>query len=194
MLSVSEPKKKRKGRVRIPKSGISSSSAVRRLSIIDSSGDSDVRGTPPEEFIKMCKRLNFYPSIDYAGDVLHHVVFDYITKEKNLFLHDMTKNGFLNPEYSNNELYLAYSVNMWKTYDISLLVLTYSKTGREWWHKYIEPYRLSGEAEVIFHRGRLTFSNELGWVMDNNSTDDSAWIFYKSKLFPSEVFCPYPFC
>lgn len=183
-----------KRKSRKPKTGSKSSNAVRRLSIIDSSGDSDVRGTPPDEFIKICKMFNFYPKIDYAGDALHHMCLDYITKEKNTFLIDWIRNGFINPEYRFNSLYLELIVKMWKRYDISILVLTYSKTGRGWWQDYIEPYRLSGEAVVFFPRGRYTFTDELGWKMDNNATDDSAWIFFKSKLFPPEFFSPFPFC
>jgi hypothetical protein len=183
---------KLQNKVRIPRSGIHGSKAVRRLSIIDSSGESDVRGTPPDIYWKICKQLNFYPKMDYAGDTIHHMCNDWITKEKNTFTIDWIMNGFLNPEYSQNELYLAYAVDMWKRYDINLLVLTYSKTGRGWWHRHIEPYRKSGEAEVIFFEGRLTFTDELGWKMNNNSTDDSAFIFYKSKLFPSDIFCPHP--
>lgn len=184
---------KLKNHIRIPRSGIIGSEAVRRLTLIDSSGTSDVRGTPPDIYMKVLKQLNYYPKMDYAGDALHHMCQDYITKEKDTFSLDWILNGFLNPEYANIELYLAYAVDMWKTYDINLLVLTYSKTGRGWWHRHIEPYRQSGEADVIFYEGRLIFTDELGWKMDNNSTDDSAFIFYKSKLFPHETFCPFPF-
>lgn len=182
-------KKKRK-LSRIPGTGITYSKAVRQLSIIDSSGDADVRGTPPMEFIKVCRELNFYPSIDYAGDVLHHVVTEYITEQKDTFSIEWTEDGFLNPEYSKIKKYMEYAVGQWKKHDINLLVLTFSKTGTKFWHKYVEPYRKDGSAEVIFENHRLTFSDELGWKMPNNAPDDSAWIFYKSRTRTPK---PFPF-
>lgn len=182
-----------KNEYRIPKTGKEHSSAVWKLSIIDSTGDSDVRGTPPDVYVKYLKKLNYYPRMDYCGDDLHHMCESYITKEKNLFLTPMIHNGFMNPEYASIKQFMDYAVNGWKTFDINLLVLTYAKTDTVWWHTYVEPYRESGEAIVFFHKGRLTFSDELGWKMKNNATDPSVFIFYKSKLFPHEFFCPFPF-
>lgn len=192
-ISLLEKRKKSKRKSRQPKAGKRTPQSTRVFGINNTAGDSNVRGTPPQEFIKHCRIFNFYPKIDFAGDALHHMCQDYITEQIDTFSKDWVRNGFLNPEYSDIKIWMQYAVEMWKRYDINLLVLTFSKTGVGWWQDYVEPYRKSGEALVEFPRGRYVFTDELGWLMDNNSTDDSAWIFYKSKLFPSEMFCPFNF-
>lgn len=189
MLEV-DRKNKIKKESRKPVTGIKQSKAVRQLSIIDSSGDADVRGTPFGEYVKVLRELDYWPEVDYCGDVLHHTCARYITEQKNLFETEMIWDGFMNPEYSQIKKFMDYAVNQWKKHDINLLVLTFSKTGTKFWHKYVEPYRKNGEAIVIFEDHRLTFSDELGWIMKNNAPDDSAWIFYKSKSRKPK---PYPF-
>lgn len=192
-LKMKTTSKKKEKQSRTPRTGVGTSMNIWKMHIIDSSGGSDVRGTPPDTYVEYLKKLNYYPRMDYCGDTIHHMCESWITEEKNLFRTPMIWNGFMNPEYSNIKYFMKYATDSWKQLDINLLVLTYAKTDTIWWHEFVEPYRLSGDAEVYFHPRRLRFTDELGWKMENNATDPSVFIFYKSKLFPSEVFCPFKF-
>lgn len=157
------------------------SKSVEHLKIIKSKPDTDFWGTPPDKLMEIKKILGYEPVIDYCGSAQNHVCLEYIDESQDALSKEWLVDGFGNFPYSEIKIWMEYTVKMWKKNNINFLALTFSKTGNKWWHKFVEPYRLNGEAIVIFQEGRLRFKDELGWLSDNVAPYDSAWIFYRKK-------------
>lgn len=73
--------------------------------------------------------------------------------------------GFLNSPYSNIPPFAEKCHDLWTRKAGGVVQLAPAWTDREWWHKFVEPHRQSGELRVEFMKGRVKFAypgNPLG--------------------------------
>ena len=137
----------------------------------------DEYGTPKELFQSICKKYDIYPEIDICASDTNHVVSNYITKEQNCFNHNITKDFFMNPPYSKVSEFMEFAYSQHVKNNLSCIILTYSKTGTRWWHRYVQ-----GMADhVNFQKGRIKFLDEYGHSTKHCAPYDSVWIIFKKK-------------
>jgi len=83
----------------------------------------------------------------------------------------------MNPPYSRISEFMEFAYDQHKKNNVSCLILTYSKTGTRWWHRYVQ-----GIADhVEFQKGRISFLDEYGNQTKNTAPYDSAWIVFEKK-------------
>jgi len=69
----------------------------------------------------------------------------------------------------------AYSQHI--KHNVSCIILTYSKTGTRWWHKYIQ-----GITDYVdFQKGRISFLDENSNRTKHCAPYDSVWIMFEKK-------------
>ena len=137
----------------------------------------DEYGTPKELFQKICKKYDIYPEIDICASDMNHVVSNYITKEQNCFNYNITEDFFMNPPYSKVSEFMEFAYSQHVKNNVSCIILTYSKTGTRWWHKYVQ-----GIADhVEFQKGRIRFLDENGITTKNCAPYSSVWIVFDKK-------------
>jgi len=138
----------------------------------------DEYGTPKNLYENICKKYDIWPQIDACASEINHILPNYITKEQNCFNYSITKDFFMNPPYSRVSEFMEFAYEQHKKNNVSCIILTYSKTGTRWWHKYIQ-----GIADhVDFQKGRISFLDENGHSTKHCAPYDSAWIIFKRKL------------
>ncbi|MGH1521702.1 MAG: DNA N-6-adenine-methyltransferase [Nitrosopumilus sp.] len=156
------------------KSERKASKSVRHLCSINVQ---DEYGTPKELFENICKKYDIWPQVDICASHTNHVLPNYITKEQNCFDHSITRDFFMNPPYSKVSEFMEFAYSQHKNNNVSCIILTYSKTGTRWWHKYVQ-----GIADhVDFQKGRISFSDENGNRTKHCAPYDSAWIIFRQK-------------
>ncbi len=134
-------------------------------------------GTPKELFQKICQKYNIFPQIDICASHANHVVPNYITKEQNCFNYSIKQDFFMNPPYSKISEFMEFAYSQHLKNNISCIILTYSKTGTKWWHKYVQ-----GVADhVEFQKGRICFLDENGYSTRHCAPYDSVWIIFEKK-------------
>lgn len=145
----------------------------------------DEYGTPKELFQNICKKYDVYPQIDICASHVNHVVDNYITKEQNCFNYTITKNFFMNPPYSKVSDFMEFAYDQHLKNNVSCVILTYSKTGTRWWHKYVQ-----GIADhVEFQKGRISFLDGNGHSTKHYAPYDSAWIVFKKETNKKTMNC-----
>ena len=138
----------------------------------------DEYGTPKKLFEQVCKKYEIYPEIDICASKTNHVVSKYITKDQDCFGYSIKQDFFMNPPYSRVSEFMEFAYNQHKRNNVSCLILTYSKTGTRWWHKYVQ-----GIADhVDFQKGRIKFLDENGNTTKHYAPYDSVWIIYKKRM------------
>jgi len=137
----------------------------------------DEYGTPKQLFQNICKKYNIYPQIDVCASHTNHVVPNYITKEQNCFGHSIKHDFFMNPPYSKVSEFMEFAYEQHNKNNVSCILLTYSKTGTRWWHKYVQEIA----DHVDFQKGRIKFLDEHGNTTKHYAPYDSVWIVYKKK-------------
>ncbi len=143
-------------------------------------GVNDEYGTPPLLFLEACKKFHINPVVDYAASEINHLCDRYYTKKQNSLTKSWTESGFLNPPYSMAKEFMGKAYSEWKKHKIDLLILVYSKTDTDWWHRFVE-----NKAEVHFQKGRIKFLDNNGNVKldkhgrEQSSPYPSVWIIYR---------------
>jgi len=139
----------------------------------------DEYGTPKELFVDICKKYDIWPQIDICASNTNHVLPNYITKEQNCFNYSLTKDFFMNPPYSKVSEFMKFAYEQHQQHNVSCLILTYSKTGTRWWHKYVQEIA----DHIDFQKGRISFLDGNGNPTKHCAPYDSVWIIYKKKIF-----------
>ena len=137
----------------------------------------DEYGTPKKLFQNICKKYNIYPQIDICASKTNHVLPNYITKEQNCFSHSINQDFFMNPPYSRVSEFMGFAYEQHLLNNVSCIILTYSKTGTRWWHKYVQNIA----DYVEFQKGRISFLDENGNKTKYCAPYDSVWIVFKKK-------------
>jgi len=137
----------------------------------------DEYGTPKELFQKICEKYDVYPQVDICASDTNHVVSNYITKEQNCFDHSITKDFFMNPPYSKVSEFMEFAYSQHIKNNVSCIILTYSKTGTQWWHKYVQNIA----DHVDFQKRRISFLDEKGNKTKYYAPYDSVWIVFKKN-------------
>ncbi|WP_316504771.1 DNA N-6-adenine-methyltransferase [Nitrosopumilus sp.] len=137
----------------------------------------DEYGTPKELFQNICKKYQIYPQIDICASHINHVLPNYITKEQNCFNYEIKQDFFMNPPYSRVSEFMEFAYSQHIKHNVSCLILTYSKTGTKWWHKYVQ----DKADNVEFQKGRISFLDENGNRTKHCAPYDSVWIVLKRK-------------
>ena len=137
----------------------------------------DEYGTPKKLFQNICKKYDVYPKIDICASNTNHVVPDYITKEQNCLNYNIAQDFFMNPPYSRVSEFIEFACSQHVKNNISCIILTYSKTGTRWWHKYVQNIA----DHVDFQKGRIRFLDEDGNKTEYCAPYDSVWIVFKKK-------------
>jgi hypothetical protein len=158
--------------------------AVKHLAIIRKN---DEYGTPLFYYHEACKNLDVKPVIDYFASDVNHVCDKYYTKplrtpvnfrlaqNVDAFTKSWTEDGFINPPYSIVSKVLEKAYNEHVKNGITLLILTYSKTDTQWWHRFVE----EGSAEISFPKRRISFLNSDGYLTKKPSPYPSVWIVFR---------------
>ena len=119
-----------------------------------------------------------WPQIDICASKTNHVLPNYITKEQNCFNHSITKDFFMNPPYSRISEFMRFAYEQHVRNNVSCILLTYSKTGTKWWHRYVQ----DTADHLDFQKGRISFLDEDGNKTKHCAPYDSVWIIYKKKI------------
>jgi len=145
----------------------------------------DEYGTPKELFQKICDKYKIFPQIDICASDTNHVISNYITKEQNCFKYSITKDFFMNPPYSRVSEFMEFAYDQHIKNNVSCIILTYSKTGTRWWHKYVQ-----GIADhVYFQKGRIRFLDDNGNRTKHCAPYDSVWIVFKKETNKKTMNC-----
>ena len=137
----------------------------------------DEYGTPKELFQNICRKYDVYPEIDICASKTNHVVPNYITKEQNCFNYNITEDFFMNPPYSKVSEFMKFAHEQHLKNNVSCIILTYSKTGTRWWHKYVQGIT----DHVYFQKGRIKFLDEKGHFTKHCAPYDSVWIVFEKR-------------
>jgi len=108
--------------------------------------------TPPLLLHDKIVELGIHPVIDVFASKNNHKFLKYYTKENSAFFHEINEPFFANPEYSNIVQSMKFLYEQSVKHNVTGLVLVFSKTSTQWWHKWVE-----GKAETYFQKGRIRF-------------------------------------
>jgi len=134
----------------------------------------DEYGTPLTLLYQACQTYDVHPKLDVAASRINHVCDRYFTKQDDALTKEWDEDFFLNPPYSQVEIFIKYAYQQYKKHNVTGLILTYSKTDTKWWHDYIE-----GRAETYFIKGRIRFFDENGKLTRNSAPYPSCFIIYR---------------
>jgi phage N-6-adenine-methyltransferase len=108
--------------------------------------------TPPYFFNLLDLEFNF--DVDLASSEVNHLCDEYYTEENSgLKANCKGKTVFLNPPFSNKEIWLKKAYEESQKLDTIVIVIIPANTDTEWWHKYC----MRKAYEIRFCKGRVNF-------------------------------------
>lgn len=117
----------------------------------------DEYGTPWDVLNEAKQRYKIFPQLDVCTNLANRKCDAYYIISDNALRKPWDMDFFMNPPYSQAEQWMRYAFEQHKIHNVNGLILVYSKTDTDWWHKYVEE-----KAEVHFIHHRLRFLNENG--------------------------------
>ncbi|WP_316505771.1 DNA N-6-adenine-methyltransferase [Nitrosopumilus sp.] len=105
-----------------------------------------------------------------------------IAQQMNIILtkeidYEIKQDFFMNPPYSRVSEFMKFAYSQHIKNNVSCIILTYSKTGTKWWHKYVQ-----GIADRLdFQRGRISFLDENGNKTKHGAPYDSVYIVFEKR-------------
>jgi len=157
---------------------MSNSLSVQHLSIIKKR---DHWETPPNLFTEACVSYHIKPELDVCATLKDKKCDEYFGLDhkdparRNALGMEWDSNFFMNPPYTKIDEFMYYAFDqIWK-HRVNALMLTYSKTGNQWWHIYIENNPI---VKTHFIKGRIKFW-ENGKPSKNVAPYDSVWLVVK---------------
>lgn len=153
--------------------------SVKHLSII---GKNDRWETPQDVYEKFCKKVDIHPELDvcatretakcklYFGPDHHNF------NRKNGLANVWDRPFFMNPPYSEKEIWLDYAINQAIAWGVPCIILVFAKTDTKWWDIFVTQ---NDFVNVHFHKGRIHFW-ENGKPSKNAAPYGNAWLVINS--------------
>ena len=113
------------------------------------------------------------PVVDVFASKDNHKCTEFYSKENSAFNHQLKKDAFANPMYSQIDECMKFLYYQHLSYNIDVMILTYNKTDTKWWHSYVED-----RAEVHFIKGRLQF--EIDGIIPRYCYKSCKKVFYEN--------------
>lgn len=108
--------------------------------------------TPPDTFEWACRVTGIDPVLDVCATAENTKCGKYYTVEDNALRQDWKDAFWMNPPYSNVDMWIRKAVeesNLWGTHGLALV---FAKVDTKWFHDVIYPVH-----ELYFPRGRVKF-------------------------------------
>lgn len=115
-------------------------------------GEDDLWESPPLILAEAMKKYNIHPKLDVCATDFNSKCKHHFTPEYNALDKDWELDFFMNPPYSEIDLWMQKAYEQHKKYNVNGLCLVFAKTSTKWWHNWVE-----GKAEVRFQKGRIRF-------------------------------------
>lgn len=156
--------------------------------------------TPPLLLKEVMEKYDIHPTLDVCATGYNTRFPKYITVQDNALTKEWTEDFFMNPPYSEINLWMQKAYEQHIEYNVNALILVFAKTSTKWWHEYVE-----GKAETHFQKGRIRFllngiepryctkckirftkeishcENCYGRIGKSSPTYDSAWIIFRKE-------------
>lgn len=145
-------------------------------------GKYDLWETPKDILTDACARYSIFPKLDVcatSNNKKFHLYFgsdNFFPEIHNAFDCEWDIDFFMNPPYSEIGKWMQKAYYEHKKHNVNALILTFSKTDTEWWHKYVEDY-----AEIHNIKGRVKFLKD-GIKSKNSAPYPSCWIIFRKNL------------
>ena len=123
-----------------------------QLIVNDGGNYNDRWETPPLVLEDAMKKYNIHPILDVCATKLNFKYPVFITPEMNALEKEWSVDFFMNPPYSEINLWMQKAYKQHRKYNVNALILVFAKTSVKWWHKCVD-----GKAEVHFQKGRIRF-------------------------------------
>lgn len=131
------------------------SKALRHLSYIKREDEYE---TPTPLFKQGCNDYHCNPKIDVCGSAKHHKLPFYFKKNQDALTKDWKKDFWMNPPYTKVAKFMKKAYDEHKKWNVTGLILVYSKTDVHWFHKYVyNKQRRRWLAEFYPIEGRVKF-------------------------------------
>lgn len=98
------------------------------------------------------KKYDVHPILDVCATDSNSKCKHHFSPEYNALDKDWECDFFMNPPYSEIEIWMQKAYEEHLKYNVNGLVLVFAKTSTKWWHKWVE-----GKGEVRFQKGRIRF-------------------------------------
>jgi len=98
------------------------------------------------------KKYDITPMYDVCATTQNAKFEKYFTPEDNGLVQEWTEDFFMNPPYSEINLWMKRAYEQHLKYNVNALILVFAKTSVSWWHEFVE-----GKAEKHFQEGRIRF-------------------------------------
>lgn len=115
-------------------------------------GENDLWETPPDILEEAMEKYNIYPTLDVCATDSNSKCKHHFTPKDNSLEKDWELDFFMNPPYSEINLWMQKAYEQHKKFNVNGLCLVFAKTSTKWWHNWVE-----GKAEVRFQKGRIRF-------------------------------------
>jgi len=114
--------------------------------------ENDLWETPPLILENIMKKYDIHPTLDVCATDSNAKFSKYLTIQDNALTIPWDEDFFMNPPYSEINLWMKKAYESHKKYNVNALILVFAKTGVKWWHEFVE-----GKAETHFQMGRIRF-------------------------------------
>lgn len=162
--------------------------------------ENDSWETPPDKLEEAMIKYDVNPTLDVCATKQNTKFNRYFPPEVNALDQKWTEDFFMNPPYSEINVWMRKAYEQHLKYNVTGLILVFAKTSVKWWHEYVEC-----KAEVNFQKGRIRFllngiepryckECKIRWVEEithckkcggpigkSSPTYDSAWIIFRRK-------------
>ncbi len=108
--------------------------------------------TPPLMLQEILKKYDIHPMYDVCATLQNTKFPKYFTPEQNGLSQEWNQDFFMNPPYSEINLWMKKAYDQHRKHNVNALILVFAKTSVKWWHEYVE-----GKAETHFQKGRIRF-------------------------------------
>lgn len=154
------------------------SKAVRHLSHIKKDDEYE---TPTDVFKNGCKKYEIRPKLDVCGSRHHHKLRHYFAKNQDALSKDWKKDFWMNPPYSKVGKFMKKAYEEHKKWNVSGIILVYSKTDTKWFNKYVyDQVKDKWVGEFYPIEGRINFWRN-GKKTEYPAPYPSCFIVYRKK-------------
>jgi site-specific DNA-methyltransferase (adenine-specific) len=154
------------------------SQAVKHLQTI---GVYDEWETPQTLLNDMLQKINFTISLDVCASESNARFPHYFTKWNDGLVEEWTENFFMNPPYSQIDLWIKKAWNEVQKHKINGLILTFAKTDTKWFHEFVyDSEKNVWKSEFLPIKSRVKFLKD-GTESKNSAPYPSCWIIMRPE-------------
>jgi site-specific DNA-methyltransferase (adenine-specific) len=154
------------------------SQAVKHLHSI---GVYDEWETPQDLLGKILHKIDFVIDLDVCATKNNSKFPHYFTKELDALKRSWKDNFFMNPPYSQIDLWIKKAWNEVQKHKVNGLILTFAKTDTKWFHEFVyDSEKNVWKSEFLPIKSRVKFLKD-GTESKNSAPYPSCWIIMRPE-------------